>query len=74
MCIRDSVCLAYFWATAALKAHEAIEAGTTEKAFYQSKLKTAKFYYDRILPRTRMHVAAMKSGADNLLDMAEDEF
>lgn len=68
------VCLAYFWATAALKAHEAIEAGTTEKAFYQSKLKTAKFYYDRILPRTRMHVAAMKSGADNLLDMAEDEF
>ena len=29
----------------------------------------ARFYFQRILPRTRAHVATMLSGAANLLDM-----
>lgn len=68
------VCLAYFWADMARLAAEKIAAGTTEEAFYKAKIQTARFYFARILPRTRAHVAAMLSGADNLMDMADEDF
>ncbi|MDP1159991.1 acyl-CoA dehydrogenase C-terminal domain-containing protein, partial [Klebsiella variicola] len=45
----------------------------TEEAFYTAKLQTARFYFQRILPRTRTHVATMLSGANNRMDMKEDE-
>ena len=67
-------CLAYFWADMARLAAEKIAAGTTEEAFYRAKIQTARFYFARILPRTRTHVAAMLSGADNLMDMAVEDF
>lgn len=67
-------CLAYFWADMARIASEKLAGGTSEEAFYKAKLQTARFYFDRILPRTRSHVAAMLSGADNLMDMTEGDF
>ena len=67
-------CLAYFWADIARVAAEKLAAGTDEEAFYRAKLQTARFYYARLLPRTRTHVAAMLSGADNLMDMAVEDF
>ncbi len=48
-------CLAYFWADMARVAAEKLAAGTEEAAFYQAKLATARFYYERLLPRTRAH-------------------
>ncbi|SDT87415.1 hypothetical protein SAMN05216296_0120 [Pseudomonas pohangensis] len=68
------VCLAYFWADMARVAAEKLAAGTDEEAFYKAKLQTARFYYARILPRTRMHAEAMLSGAGNLMEMAEEDF
>lgn len=67
-------CLAYFWADMARLAAEKLAAGTGEEAFYKAKLQTARFYFQRILPRTRAHVAAMLSGASNLMEMAEEDF
>lgn len=67
-------CLAYFWADMARLAAEKLAAGTTEEAFYTAKLQTARFYFQRILPRTRTHVATMLSGANNLMDMNEEHF
>ena len=67
-------CLAYFWADMARLAAEKLAAGTSEEAFYTAKLQTARFYFQRILPRTRTHVAAMLSGAANLMDMKEEDF
>ncbi len=61
-------CLAYFWADMARLAAEKLAAGTSEEAFYTAKLQTARFYFQRILPRTRTHVATMLSGANNLMD------
>ncbi|MBC2649986.1 acyl-CoA dehydrogenase C-terminal domain-containing protein, partial [Citrobacter braakii] len=55
-------CLAYFWADIARLAAEKLAAGTSEEAFYTAKLQTARFYFQRILPRTRSHVAAILSG------------
>jgi alkylation response protein AidB-like acyl-CoA dehydrogenase len=67
-------CLAYFWADMARVAAEKLAAGTDETAFYKAKLQTARFYYQRILPRTRMHVEAMLAGAGSLMDVAEEDF
>ena len=68
------VCLAYFWADMARVAAEKLAAGTEEEGFYRAKLQTARFYYARILPRTRTHLEAMLSGAGNLMEMAEEDF
>ena len=67
-------CLAYFWADMARLAAEKLAAGTNEEAFYKAKLQTARFYFARILPRTRSHVETMLSGANNLMDMDEEHF
>ena len=67
-------CLAYFWADIARLAAEKLAAGTSEEAFYTAKLQTARFYFQRILPRTRTHVATMLSGANNLMAMDEEHF
>jgi hypothetical protein len=67
-------CLAYFWADMARLAAEKLAAGTKDTAFYTAKLQTARFYFGRILPRTRMHVEAILSGANNLMDMPEQDF
>lgn len=68
------VCLGYLWAMAAAKAHVAIEEGTEDTHFYQSKIKTAQFYFDRVLPRTLSHAQSIASGFDNLMSMTIDEF
>ncbi len=68
------ICLAYFWARAAVRAQEILAAGTAEKAFYEAKIKTARFYFARLLPRTRTHFAAIHSGVDNLLAMEVEQF
>lgn len=66
------VTLAYFWAQAALVASQKTDA--SEKDYYASKVKTARYYYQRLLPRTQSLVTTMKSGAANLLDVTLEEF
>ena len=67
-------CLAYFWADMARVASDKIAAGEDSDGFYTAKVQTARFYFQRILPRTRTHVEAMLSGADNLMEMDEAHF
>jgi len=68
------IVLGYFWAQMAEIAQKKLAEGTEEKAYYQAKLDTARFYFQRLLPRTRAHAAAMTAGADSLLAMDEAAF
>jgi len=68
------VVLAYYWARAAVVADKALQAGTTEEDFYKTKISTAKFYFQRLLPKTRGHVATMNTGTDNLMEINADHF
>ena len=68
------VCLAWLWADMARLAQDKLAAGSEEEAFYRAKLHTARFYFQRILPRTRSHVACIQAGAGSLMAMAEEEF
>ena len=66
--------LAWFWAQMAEVAHRQLAAGAGDPNFYNAKLQTARFYYERILPRTLAHAAAVRSGAANVMDMAAENF
>jgi alkylation response protein AidB-like acyl-CoA dehydrogenase len=68
------VTLAYFWARMAVVALEQLEQGSQDREFYEAKLLTARFYFQRMLPRTLMHREAMLSGSANLMDMDEALF
>jgi hypothetical protein len=66
--------LAYFWLLMAKTAQEKIAAGTDEADFYKAKIATAKFYFDRILPRTASHRLMMLSGVESTMALAEEHF
>lgn len=68
------ITLAYFWARAAVLAQQALQQKREAAAFYQAKLHTARFYFERILPRTRSLVITMKSGASNLMQLPDSDF
>ncbi len=72
------VVLAYFWAQAAEVAFKALETSTREiegeKAFYDTKIKTAQFYFNRLLPKTRGYVATMNTGSKYLMDINAEHF
>lgn len=66
--------LAHMWAQMAFTAQQALESNGSDQPFYEAKVKTARFYFERLLPRTRTHKEAMLSGADNLMSLDEEHF
>ncbi|WP_343595673.1 acyl-CoA dehydrogenase C-terminal domain-containing protein [Acinetobacter sp.] len=68
------VTLAYLWARMAAVAQQKLAEGTTETAFYQAKLKTAEFYFKKILPRTRAHVDIIAGGLEPLMQLDAADF
>jgi alkylation response protein AidB-like acyl-CoA dehydrogenase len=68
------VVVGYFWLKMAVVAQQKLDDGTDDPEFYKAKLHTAKFYFDRLLTRTHSLVSAMESGADNLMNMQEEQF
>jgi hypothetical protein len=68
------VSMAYFWARMAIVARQKIAEGGEDKSFYEAKLMTAQFYFERLLPRTESLKATMLAGADSLMQMPEELF
>ncbi|MGE4532691.1 acyl-CoA dehydrogenase C-terminal domain-containing protein [Halomonas sp.] len=68
------VTLAYLFARAAKQARAALAAGSGEAAFYRAKLDTARFFYQRLVPRTRAHKAAIEAGAETLMAIDAEDF
>ncbi|HLR16990.1 MAG TPA: acyl-CoA dehydrogenase C-terminal domain-containing protein [Alcanivoracaceae bacterium] len=68
--------MAYFWAIMAAKAQEKLDKGDGEQQaeFYQAKIATAEFYYDRLLPRAKGHAEAMLKPTKSLLQIKPEEF
>ncbi|SDO30969.1 Acyl-CoA dehydrogenase [Halomonas shengliensis] len=68
------VTLAYLFARAAKQAWAALAEGSGEAAFYRAKLDTARFFYQRLVPRTRAHKAAIEAGAEPLMAIGAEDF
>ncbi len=64
------VALAYWWARSVAQS----EAGSHPEGFKAGKRETAKFYFARILPRTLMHEAAIRSGSASLMTLEAAQF
>lgn len=60
--------MAWTWAQAAYVAETALQNNPAEKdaAFYRNKLVTARFYFERLLPRTLALAASMRAGVATL--------
>jgi len=64
------VAYAYLWLRMAVVAEEK----QAERAYLATKIKTAKFYYARILPRIHSLVASIKDGSESLYLHDQDDF
>ena len=68
------VCLGLMWARMARAARAALDAGTDDPAFYETKLATGRYYMARQLPMTATHLARIQSGADPVMALAAEAF
>lgn len=64
--------MAYCWARMAEIAQTKVENDTT--GFYQAKLDTARFFMERILPRTSGLFSAILSGSGSIMDFKDEAF
>jgi hypothetical protein len=62
------------WAASAQAAYRRLEQGTKEEAFYRAKIRTAEFYFAKILPRTTSLLETMSTGPDSLMELDEEHF
>ena len=66
--------IAFMWAMMAKTAAGKLASGSGDKGFYEAKLKTARYYFERVVPETATHLARIRVGAAPLMDFAADEF
>ncbi|MEL6956356.1 MAG: acyl-CoA dehydrogenase C-terminal domain-containing protein [Pseudomonadota bacterium] len=63
--------LAYMWAQ---MAEVAMDKAGSNDPFYETKVKTGRYFMDRILPETAAHLAKVKAGADTMMALDADAF
>ena len=68
------VLYAFLFARSAKISKAKLATGTTEQEFYDAKVYLARFYFQRLLPRTASLTLTMTSGVENLLDDAVNPF
>ncbi len=66
------LCLGYCWLKMARDA--LTHADTLAPACVTGKLKTARFYFERLLPRADAHETMLLNGKDNLTNLTDDEW
>ena len=66
--------LGYLWARAARKAQEVLDKGASDPSFYEAKIQTANFFFEKILPRSLALETQARNGASSLMAMDEDAF
>lgn len=64
--------LGYMWARMVKAA--APKAESDSSGFYSGKVKTARFYFDRLLPKTVSLAEGIRSGGDAMMALTADEF
>ncbi len=68
------VCLGLMWAQMAKAAQDALDGGTSDKEFYETKINTGRYYMARRLPATGMHLARIQTGADTVMALEAANF
>jgi alkylation response protein AidB-like acyl-CoA dehydrogenase len=68
------VCLGLMWTRMAKAAFDALDTGTEDREFYESKIKTGAFYMARQLPSCASHLARIESGAETVMALDAECF
>lgn len=63
--------MAYMWA---MMSKTAIEKDTGSDPFYANKLKTARYFVERMLPQAGAHLIMLKAGAESTMALDADAF
>lgn len=66
------IVMAYFWAQMAQAAYEKLATDVENRDFYRAKIKTAEFYFERILPRTKSLASTMMASPKSLMQLDQD--
>ncbi|MCF3972922.1 acyl-CoA dehydrogenase C-terminal domain-containing protein [Paracoccus salsus] len=61
------VALGFMWARMAAAAQAALRASAGDRAFMETKLATGRYYMQRQLPMTTVHLARIRTGADPVM-------
>ncbi|UWR81455.1 acyl-CoA dehydrogenase C-terminal domain-containing protein [Phaeobacter inhibens] len=68
------VCLGLMWAEMAKAAQAELDAGSSDAAFYETKIATGRYYMARQLPATALHLSRIQTGGDTVMALAADQF
>ncbi len=68
------VSMAYMWCRMVIAAQKKMESGEGDKAFYESKVITARFFMTRMLPEADARFKMVLAGASPLMDLKEAQF
>ncbi len=68
------VCLGLMWTRMAKAAYDALDAGASDKGFYETKIATGRFYMARQLPACAMHLQRIESGAETVMALGAENF
>ncbi|GAA6172781.1 acyl-CoA dehydrogenase C-terminal domain-containing protein [Colwellia sp. KU-HH00111] len=63
------IVMAYFWAQMAQSAYEKLATDVENRDFYRAKIKTAEFYFERMLPRTKSLAKTMMADPKTLMQL-----
>ena len=68
------VALGQMWLVMAKASHAALDAGTSDAAFFEAKLITARYFAERFLPDAGALRRKLEAGADSLMALPADAF
>ncbi|CBS90182.1 acyl-CoA dehydrogenase C-terminal domain-containing protein [Azospirillum lipoferum] len=68
------VALGWSWLTMVEKAQAKLDVGEGNAAFYEAKIKTARFYMTKLLPQTNSLFITIAAGAKPLMELEEAAF
>ena len=68
------VCLGFMWSKMAKISMEKIENHCENPGFYENKIKTGKFYMERWMPLTEVHLNRIQSGSKTIMSMSPSDF
>jgi hypothetical protein len=66
------VATGWMWLKMATVAHEKLAAGAGDSAFYEAKVKTARFYMTKLLPQVSSLATTIKAGAAPVMEPVLD--
>jgi alkylation response protein AidB-like acyl-CoA dehydrogenase len=68
------VAMGHMWVKMVDTAQQRLAEGAKEKDFYETKIKTGRFYMEKIMPQSLTLAASINNGATSLMDIAAEKF